>query len=127
MDLLPKDLSKIIIDYKTQMEYLMDFPKFINKVLANEQTDLVNAIHHMWYNDINNLDAVYDEDDDYKEVYRWFLINDEYNWILEHNEDIVYCEYKGQKWLGITSGNCSIKWDISVKNFINAINNKINY
>jgi hypothetical protein len=110
----------------------MDYQTFRNKVLSNFQTELVNMINDTFSSQgrpelhIYNDEHSYDEDTDeweHSEVYEWVLINGCYSDMLKHHyndedKNVIFCEYKGQRWLGITCGGCCISMDMSVKNFM---------
>ena len=105
----------------------MNFQTFSTQILSNDQTKIVNMINdtlsttsHEYlqtYNDKYDYDEDTDEWEHY-DVYRWFLINDWFSNMLEYDGDVVFTEYKGQRWLGITCGNCCMSMDISVNNFM---------
>lgn len=73
----------------------------MNKILLKEQTKLVNKLielEEIAYDDIQNL---FDEDDEPQEVYIWYLIDNNFLDIFEELK-IPSIEYEGQIWIGQT-------------------------
>ena len=104
------------------------------KVLGNEQTKLVHSINDLLMETNNNklvifndeLEEDYDEETDIyekTEVFNWVSINECWTDLLDYGDDIIFTEYKGQKWLGISCGGCSWSMDYSIKNLIKKLNN----
>ncbi len=111
------------------------YEKVKEKILMNEQTKLVNSISQMIgeirgdYLEIINNEGEYNEDtDEYGddiEVYGWILINGYYNDLLEYGEDnIIYTEFKGQKWIGLVSGNSGWNMDSNIQKLVDLMNSQ---
>ncbi len=102
------------------------------KVLGNEQTKLVKSINQMLGElgneemEIFNNSEYNEETEDYEyvEVYNWVSINEYYTDILEYGGDIIFTEFKGQKWIGIISGNSGWNMDGNIIKLIDILNSQ---